>query len=46
LPLFARAHKGCLEFDSEPVKGTRVLVKFQCLNDVAARRSDSLTAKE
>ncbi len=29
----ARAHNGCLEFDSEPGKGTRVLVKFQCLDE-------------
>ena len=45
----ARAHKGCLEFDSEPGKGTRVLVKFQCLDEPASlrrRKRQSLTAKE
>jgi signal transduction histidine kinase len=29
----ARAHNGCLEFDSDPGKGTRALVKFQCLDE-------------
>jgi C4-dicarboxylate-specific signal transduction histidine kinase len=29
----ARAHNGCLEFDSAPGKGTRVVVKFQCLDE-------------
>jgi C4-dicarboxylate-specific signal transduction histidine kinase len=29
----ARAHNGCLEFASEPGKGTRVLVKFGCIDD-------------
>jgi signal transduction histidine kinase len=29
----ARANNGCLEFDSEPGKGTRILVKFQCLDE-------------
>ena len=32
----ARAHKGCLEFDSEPGKGTRVLVRFRCLDEPVA----------
>lgn len=30
----AREHNGCLEFDSEPGKGTRVRVKFQCLDEL------------
>jgi signal transduction histidine kinase len=29
----ARAHNGCLEFDSEPAKGTCVRARFQCLDE-------------
>jgi signal transduction histidine kinase len=31
----ARANNGCLEFASEPGKGTRVRVKFQCSDEPA-----------
>ena len=37
----ARAHNGCLEFDSEPGKGTRVLVKFQCLDQPVPRYAEA-----
>jgi signal transduction histidine kinase len=37
----ARAHKGCLEFDSAPGKGTRVLVKFQCLDEPASLHAEA-----
>jgi signal transduction histidine kinase len=41
-----RVHRGCMRFDSEPGKGTRVVVKFRCIEDADAAvwASDRVTA--